>query len=269
MARDGVQLYWFSQLAAEQKKSMEEMLPEALATVAEAGFWGIGGNLAACATDQSTAAYEAQLKTAGVGLTDLYAGGALHDENAAGAVATILDQAARGKEIGCPGVTCNPNPIGREKTDAELVTQASALNDVGRGLAEMGLFFAVHTHAPEMSHNGREFRYNLDHTDPDHVGLCADFHWMYRGGGDPYALTEQYASRINSTHLRNSEEAVWSEAFEAGDLDYGRIREMLDGVGYDGPLVVEIALEPRTPRTREPLECLKASREYLREVFGV
>jgi len=269
MARDGVQLYWFSQLAAEKGKSAQETLPDDLALVAEAGFSNIEGNLSFCATDESTSTLGERLKALGLGLAGLYSGGALHEENAAGDVAMILDQAARAKTVGCPGVTCNPNPIGREKTDAELANQASALDDIGAGLAELGLFFGVHTHAPEMSHNAREFRHNLDRTDPEHVGLCADFHWIYRGGGDPYALTEQYGARINSTHLRNSVEAVWSEAFGAGDIDYARIRGTLDGAAYDGPLVVELALEPTTPRERTPLENLKASREYLREVFGV
>jgi sugar phosphate isomerase/epimerase len=269
MARDGVQMYWFSQLAARAGKNFDEALPEYLALTAEAGFSNVETGLAYCATEESTQAFEGKLKAAGVGLAGLYSGGALHAEGAAAAVEAILDQAARAKAIGCPGVTCNPDPIGREKTDAELATQASALNDVGAGLAALGLFFGIHTHAPEMSHNAREFRHNLDHTDESAVGLCADFHWMYRGGGDPYLLTEQYAGRIVSTHLRNSVEAVWSESFGAGDVDYTRIRGLLDRVEYSGPLTVEIAWEARTPETRTPPENLRASRAYLREVFGV
>jgi inosose dehydratase len=269
MARDGVQLYWFSQLAGREGKDYEAQLPGYLAMVAEAGFSSIETGLTYCATDESTALFADKLKVAGVGLAGLYSGGALHAENAAAAVQAILDQATRAKAIGCPGVTCNPDPIGREKTNAELATQASALDDVGAGLAELGLFFGIHTHAPEMSHNAREFRHNLDRTNPATVGLCADFHWMYRGGGDPYALTEQYASRIVSTHLRNSVEAVWAESFCAGDLDYGRVRDLLSAVGYAGPLAVEIAWEARTPETRSPLETLRLSREYLREVFGL
>jgi len=268
MARDAVQMYWFSQLAAAEGQGFDERLPEYLAMAAQAGFSNVETGLTYCATDESTQAFAARLGAAGVGLAGLYSGGALHAEHAAAAVQTILDQAARAKAIGCPGVTCNPDPIGREKTNAELATQASALNEVGAGLAELGLFFGIHTHAPEMSHNAREFRHNLDHTNEANVGLCADFHWMYRGGGDPYALTEQYAGRIVSTHLRNSVEAVWAEGFCAGDLDYARLRGLLESVGYTGPLAVEIAWEPRTPNTRPPDETLRLSREYLREVFG-
>ncbi|MGQ9732942.1 MAG: sugar phosphate isomerase/epimerase family protein [Candidatus Zipacnadales bacterium] len=269
MARDGVQLYWFSQLVAKEGKSFDKTLPQTLATVAEAGFANIETSLSYCATDEAAAAFVDKLKTAGVGLSALYSGGALHDEGATQTVRAILDQAARAKQIGCPGINCNPDPIGREKTNAELANQAAALNDIGAGLTELDLWFGIHTHAPEMSHNAREFRHNLERTDPQYVGLCADFHWMYRGGGDPYALTEQYAERIVSTHLRNSIEAVWAEAFGEGDLDYVRLAGILDRARYEGPLVVEIAWEARTPHTRSPLENLRLSRQYLREVFGI
>jgi sugar phosphate isomerase/epimerase len=269
VGRDGVQLYWFSQLAAEEGQSFDAKLPEYLGMVAEAGFSGVETGLTYCATDESAAAFERMLQTAGLGLAGLYSGGAFHADGAAEAVRTILAQAARAKALGCPGISCNPDPIGREKTNAELANQAAALNEVGAGLRGMGLSFGIHTHSPEMSHNAREFRYNLDRTDPASVGLCADFHWMYRGGADPYALTERYVDRIVTTHLRNSVEAVWAEAFEAGDLDHARLRQSLDAVGYAGPLVVEIAWEPRTPRTRPPQESLKLSRGYLKEVFGL
>jgi len=269
MKRDAVQLYWFTQLAARDGKTLDQMLPEVLATVAEAGFSAIETDLAYCATDETTEAFAAKLGAAGLGLAGLYAGGAMHDESAKAAVAEIIDRAARARDLGCPGISHNPNPIGREKTNAEVAHQAAALNDLGAGLADLGMLLGVHTHAPEMSHNAREFRANLDHTNPRHVGLCADFHWIYRGGGDPYELTKHYANRIVTTHLRNSLEAVWAECFCAGDLDHARIRKLLDAAHFAGPLVVEIAWEARTPNTRSPLENLRLSRAYLREAFGV
>ncbi len=269
MARDGVQLYWFSQLAAREGKTLAETLPQALATVAEAGFATVETDLGNCATDEAAQAFAAQLDDAGLGLAALYTGGALHDQTARATVGGILDQAERARALGCPGINLNPNPIGGEKTDAELATQATALNDLGAGLRERELFLGVHTHAPEMSHNAREFRANLDLTDEEAVGLCADFHWIYRGGGDPYALTETYAKRIVSTHLRNSVEAVWAECLGDGDLDYTRIRDLLAEVNYAGPLVSEISWEERTPQTRSPLESLRLSRQYLRELFSV
>lgn len=269
MARDGVALYWFTQLADREGRPFAELLPGYLAMVAEAGFSRVEGWLSDCETDEAAQALAARTGAAGLGLAGLYSGGTLHGEAAGGEVAAILTRAARAKAIGCPGISLNPDPIGREKTDGELATQASALDDLGAGLWEMGMWLGIHTHSPEMSHNAREFRWNLDATSPGNVGLCADFHWICRGGGDPYALTERYADRIVTTHLRNSVEAVWAECFCPGDLDYGRIADLLDGAGYTGPLCLELALEGRTPDTRPPLENLKLSRAYLREVFGI
>jgi inosose dehydratase len=269
VARDSIALYWFTQLAERQGKAFRELLPGYLAMVAEAGFSSIEGWLTDCETDESAGALAELLKAAGLTLSGLYSGGALHAERAGEEVRSILDRAARARGIGCPGISLNPDPIGREKTDAELATQASALDELGAELRAMGLWLGVHTHSPEMTHNAREFRSNLERTSPANVGLCADFHWIYRGGGDPYAITEQYADRIVTTHLRNSVEAVWAESFGDGDLDYGRIAALLAAAGYEGPLGVELALEPRTPDTRTPLENLKLSREHLRAAFGV
>jgi len=269
VARDGVALYWFTQLADRQGKPLKDLLPGFLAMTAEAGFSCVEGWLTDCETDESAAAFADLVKAAGLGIAGLYSGGALHAEKASVEVRAILDRAARARPIGCPGINVNPDPVGREKTDAELATQASAVDELGAGLREMGLWLGIHTHSPEMSHNAREFRSNLDRTSPTNVGLCADFHWIYRGGGDPYAITERYAARVVSTHLRNSVEAVWAESFCEGDVDYSRIRALLDAVGYKGPLCVELALEPRTPDTRPPLENLKLSSQYLRRVFGV
>jgi inosose dehydratase len=269
MPRDGKAIYWFTQLAARAEQPIEDVLPGYLAMTAEAGFSIIEGWLSDCETDEGAAALADLVGSAGLGLAGLYTGGALHAEEAPAEVEAILRRAARAKEIGCPGISLNPNPIGREKTDAELATQASALDELGAGLREMGLWLGIHTHSPEMSHNAREFRANLDLTSPRNVGLCADFHWIYRGGGDPYDISAEYANRIVTTHLRNSREAVWSECFQEGDLDYARIEDILDTVGYTGPLCVELAIEPRTPDTRTPLENLRLSREYLRQVFGV
>ena len=268
MALDAVQLYCFSQLAGEEGKSMDETRPQAFATIAEAGFAAVEDNLSLVATDESATGLADMLKANHLKLAGLYSGGALHTDGASAAVNGIVALADRAKELGCPGLSVNPDPIGREKTNAELATQAAALDDLGAALAERRMFLGIHTHSPEMSHNAREFRYNLDHTDPAKVGLCADFHWIYRGGADPYAITERYAGRIVTTHLRNSLQAVWCECFCRGDLDYGRIEESLLAVRYRGPLVIEIALEPRTPRTRGPLENLRASREYLAQCLG-
>ena len=38
---------------------------------------------------------------------------------------------------------------------------------------------------------------------------------------------------------------------------------------FAGPIVVELAIEPGTPQTRDVIENHRRSREYVREIFGV
>jgi sugar phosphate isomerase/epimerase len=130
----------------------------------------------------------------------------------------------------------------------------------------MGLW--LHNHAPEMRDDGRELRSNLDHTDPALVGFCADTHWIYRGG-DPLEYLERYGDRLGSLHLRNSVAGVWSETLDDGDLDHRAIAAKLAAARFDGPLIVELAIEEGTPQTRPLVENMRLSRAYLREVFGV
>src|SRR5207245_111316 len=126
----------------------------------------------------------------------------------------------------------------------------------------------LHNHDPEMRDGARELRFTLDNTDPTLVGYCADVHWIYRGGGDPYDYLERYGSRLGSLHVRNSHGGVWMEELGDGDLDYRRVRQILDRQGFGGPIIVELAIEPGTPQTRPLVESARMSREYAQAILG-
>jgi len=264
----GAQLYVCSQIASEAGKPLDDMLDGCLQDIAAAGFDSIEWDLARADTPEKAQQLSDRLRNHGLTLAGLYTGGALHDPAAASQTVRFVLSAARSAlAAGCPGVTINPDPIGREKTDAELACQASALEELGAGLREISMWLAVHTHDPEMRHNAREFRWNLDKTEPELVGLCADVHWIYRGGQDPVAIVRQYASRLRSLHLRQSRQAVWCEELGAGDVEYWQIAPILGETGFGGPLIVELAYEFRTERTRPLREALARSRNYVRGIF--
>lgn len=94
-----------------------------------------------------------------------------------------------------------------------------------------------------------------------------DPHWALRGRVDPYRLLEDAGGRIIDIHLRNSQNGVWSETLGEGDLDYTKVKVLLDSVGYKGWYTVELAYEEETVRTRSLEENLRLSREYVRELF--
>ena len=86
-------------------------------------------------------------------------------------------------------IVTNPTPIrwgGPEnKTDAQIRSQAAALDRLGREVRALGLTLAYHNHDSELRLGGREFHHMLTATDPAHVKFCLDAHWVFRGCGDP------------------------------------------------------------------------------------
>jgi len=257
------QLYVWSQVSGD--KSLEYKLDE----VASAGYDGAETNLDSVASPEKMKEVKAIFDKFSLKPSSLYSGGIFHEaEPAKAVVANIVKSAEFALQMGCPSITVNPNPKGSEKTDDELKVQAEYLNKLGERLKSKGMFLAIHNHTPEIVNNAREFRSYCDLTDPGLVGVCIDVHWVYRGGVDPFKLTEEYGDRIKSMHIRNSVDGVWSEDFGDGDLDYRAYRDLLEKINYSGWITVELAYEGKTKITRPLVENAKLSREYIRKIFG-
>ena len=264
------QLYAWSQLYHRQGKDLEAGMNDILAEVAAAGYQGMEGQITFCATPEKAQRLRALLDAHALTLTSLYSGGCYYDAaQAPKSLEELLPAAERAAGIGCPAICMNPDVKRERKTDEELRVQADWLNRAGSALRSLGLELWLHNHDPEMREGGRELRSNLDRTDPALVGFCADTHWIYRGGGDVLEYLDRYGARLGSLHLRNSVKGVWSETLGDGDLDHRAIAARLAALQFDGPLIVELAIENGTPQTRPLVENMRLSRAYLRQVFGV
>ncbi len=264
------QLYVFSQVLGREGKGLAENLDAVLADVKAAGYPALEGDLALCGTPEKAAGFKALLDKHGLKCPSVYTGGNLYDpEKAPATVEQIASAAGHAAQVGVRGITMNPDVIREGKTDAQLKTQAKWLNELGTRLKQKDVGLWIHNHDPEMKDNGREVRHNLDNTDHGVVGFCADVHWIWRGGGDPYEYLDRYGARLGNLHLRNSMNKVWSETFGEGDLDYRKVADLLKKHRFEGPLIVELAIEKGTPQTQPQVESQRQSREYLRKVFGV
>ncbi len=264
----GSQLYGWGQYYGREGKKLEDNLDEVFSALRDAGYDYAEHGLSA--DPEANVRLGDRLKSKGLRPVSLYTGGAFHEEKAADVQIERLVVGARGaKEAGFSVINCNPDPIGRAKTDAELNTQAQSLNAFGQRLREMGMQLGIHNHTPEMQNDAKEFHHNLRETKPEDVGFCYDVHWVFRGGLSPEEVLPLYGARVVSWHLRQSRDRIWWEDLDTGDVDYAFVAKYAQAHHLAPLYTVELAIEDGTKITRSVVENHARSREFVRQVFNV
>ena len=217
------------------------------------------------------------LKKHGVEMRSLYVNSVLHEsEKAEKSIESVLAIARKAKTLGTKIIVTNPSPIAwggaQNKDDAQLRTQAAAMNKLGCQLKAMGLTLAYHNHDIELRNAAREFHHMMLGTDPAYVTLCLDAHWIYRGAGNStvalFDILKLYGPRITELHLRQSKDNIWTETFGEGDIDYPALAKYLLNIGIKPHIVLEQAVESGSPKTMTTIEAFKKSAQYTRQVFA-
>ena len=261
----GSNIYGWTQYAARDKKPLD--VEGVMSALRDAGYDYLESTMNVNQPEE-IAKFAGQLRAKGLQPVSMYTGARVHEADKAGAaVAKILTAAKVGQQAGFQVISCNADPIGREKTDEELKTQAAALAELGAGLNALGLKLGVHQHLPEMANHAREFHYDFDHTQPAVVGWCYDVHWVWKGGVMPLDGLRQYGDRVVTWHIRQSREGVWWEDLDNGDVDYGAVAKYAKAHKLPRRFTVELAIEPGTKITRSVVENHRRSREFVRQVF--
>jgi inosose dehydratase len=120
----------------------------------------------------------------------------------------------------------------------------------------------------------------LERTD---IGLCLETGHLFVGGGDALKQIERWGSRINHVHVKDARaekvraiveggaaaDAIWRDrafcALGHGDLPLRDVIEALQGIGFEGWLVVEQDLMPEaTDPPGHVAQEQVGNREYLR-----
>lgn len=266
-----VQTYVWTQHFYSQKKSPAEGIGEALAAIRRAGYSRVE-LIADFFMSQARARTFEALKATGLDMPTMYAGSTLHEAAAAEkSVANIVAVAEVTKPAGLKWIVTNPNPKPRQarKTDEELALQCRYLDTLGSELRQRDVGLMVHHHTPELVDDAREWRYQLQHTDPKLVACCVDVDWAVRGGQQPLPFLREVGDRLVSLHVRSSKNGVWLEDFGDGDIDYQQVADYLKEIKFRGFLVVELAYEKGTQITRSLEESLRLSRQRAIEIFGL
>ncbi|MGZ4961888.1 MAG: sugar phosphate isomerase/epimerase family protein [Limisphaerales bacterium] len=242
-------------------------LPEVFAAIRDCGYEYAEGFMD-LKNPEKSAELADQMRAKGLKLVCIYTNAPLHTDNADETIAQVIASAKVCHKVGFNIIDLNPQPIGREKTDAELKKQVESLDKLGVELGKIGMRFGIHNHTPEMVNGHREFYANLRQTDPKRVGFCYDVHWVYRGGIPPLECLNEFGSRVTNWHLRQSRDGVWWETLDDGDVDYHAIAKFAREHHMTAPYTVELALEKGTKVTGDVIKDHKRSREYVRKVFG-
>ena len=261
----GSNIYGWGQYAQREHRPLD--VEEVILALRDAGYDYLEAFLDVARPDEN-GRFADRLRAKGLQPVSLYTGARLHEaDKAKESVARVLKAAEVCHQAGFQVLSCNADPIGREKTDEELKTQAAALTDLGEGLNSLGMKLGVHQHMPEMANHGREFHYNFDHTKPFVVGWCYDVHWVWKGGVMPLDGLKQYGERVVTWHIRQSRNGVWWEDLDTGDVDYAAVAQYAREHNLARRFSVELALEAGTKITRTVVENHRRSREFIRRVF--
>lgn len=265
----GTQLYGWGQYYERDGKDLWAGIDDALGLIRDCGFSYAESSLDIDRPEQN-GIFAAKLRSRGLRPVSLYTGGSFHDASTwEKNIEKTLRAALAAKAAGFFCLSCNPDPIGRQKTVQELEVQAKALNVMGKELRSAGVRLGIHHHSPEMANGAREFHSNFEKSKPGTVDFCYDVHWVYRGGMAPSEALNAYGDRIVTWHLRQSRERIWWEDLAPGDIDYAAIARTVQERQLARYFTVELALEKGTKVTRSVVENHRRSREFVRNVMGV
>jgi len=213
----------------------------------------------------------------GLEMRSLYVNSTLHDpDQIQSSIDNIVKIAEKARAAGTRIIVTNPNPIrwggAENKTDKHLRLQAQALNRLGKKLKGRGMTLAYHFHDIELRMAARELHHMMVGTDPGLVSMCLDAHWVYRGAGNSevavFDITRLYAERISEVHIRQSRDGVWTEATGPGDIDYSKLVQLLLERDVRPLLVLEQAVEGKSPKTMTAERAHRESVQYVRRVFA-
>ncbi len=159
---------------------------------------------------------------------------------------------------------------GQPTTDEERAVVVAHLRSLGNLAEGLGMDLSLETHKGP-TQNARAMLALM--TDVDHPRVRLNFDTgniaYYNAGADPVEELDQVKHLVRSVHLKDNrggfEDWYFPAIGDGGAVDFRRIREILDGVGFTGPYTIEIegiggepepGLEARRERVARSVEHL-------------
>jgi sugar phosphate isomerase/epimerase len=154
---------------------------------------------------------------------------------------------------------------GRKKTENELDAQAEMLTKIVKMCKSRNILPNMHNHTFEVINDMHDLRGTVSRV-PD-LKLGPDLNWLVRGGVDPVEFIRRYGKKMVYMHIRDQfQNGKWTEYVGEGVTDFPAIVRALKESGFKGEAAIELA--SHTPPNKPMRENWKASRHYVKKIFG-
>lgn len=143
------------------------------------------------------------------------------------------------------GVDVVVSGAGQPSDDTERATMIRSLRTLGDTAGELGMTLALETHKGP-TQNADAMLALMSEVDHPRVRLNFDTGNIgyYNRGADPVAELQKVKHLVRNVHLKDSrggfEDWYFPAVGDGGSVDFTRVRETLDEVGFLGPYTIEI-----------------------------
>jgi inosose dehydratase len=220
----------------------------AIEAIAEAGFTGIeifDGNLVALAEGKTD--FLRQLETNGVALVGVYSGGHfIYPDAHADELARFDRSIAVAAEFGARHFVLGGGAIrSTGRRDIDYVVMARLLDEVAQRARSAGLIPSYHPHLGSLAEAPDQIDALLAASS---IGLCADVAHLAAGGGDPVAIIDKYADRLDYVHLKDYDPSTGGFVpLGEGSIDMAGVVDAVVRTGYSDWVGVELDGYPGDP----------------------
>jgi inosose dehydratase len=159
-------------------------------------------------------------------------------------------------------------PGGNSPEDYHVL--AKALEEMGHRAVRLDLKLCYHPHRGTMVQFPKQIEMIAELTDPELVSFCFDTAHLASGGGDPVELCRKYSERLAYVHFKDIDNrgkfvelgSGGKIDFE-GKIDFKRVWAVLQEIGFDAPLAVEL------DASVDPRESCERNKRYLETVLEI
>ena len=178
-----------------------------------------------------------------------------------------------------------PRPPGGPSND-QLKGLAETANEIGIRTKKYGVRLALHPHMWGPMEREHDFRFVMEHTDPNYVYLIMDTGHNVLGGMDVVKISDEFFPRITEFHLKDTfpqyrgnkggptpamhrQKSVYASVGQGGGVDFPGVFAVMRKKHFKGWAVFDIDAPRPGDGTGSVDDNIAASVNYMRTALGV